>query len=248
MNSTLKLTYIIFYILFLLAVIMLFAVASNTVAGSASFYIFIFAVLILGTALFSLAIINTRVTTNESKRVGHAETETAQNLGIINTTEETIQEVENEIDIQKLLPAKPTEMNRFAEEVLHNMADEFNIMQALFYIKSPAKDSFSCNAQYAYFSETKPKNFKTGETLPGQAVKNKTIVVLNNIPDNYMTIVSGLGKSKPRQLVFVPLKNQDEVVGLIEYATFEPITKKHQKALDEISKKVADTIVKLLKK
>jgi transcriptional regulator with GAF, ATPase, and Fis domain len=180
--------------------------------------------------------------------VGHAETETAQNLGIINTTEETIQEVENEIDIQKLLPAKPTEMNRFAEEVLHNMADEFNIMQALFYIKSPAKDSFSCNAQYAYFSETKPKNFKTGETLPGQAVKNKTIVVLNNIPDNYMTIVSGLGKSKPRQLVFVPLKNQDEVVGLIEYATFEPITEKHQKALDEISKKVADTIVKLLKK
>jgi len=60
--------------------------------------------------------------------------------------------------------------------------------------------------------------------------------------------VSGLGKSKPRQLVFVPLKNQDEVVGLIEYATFEPITEKHQKALDEISKKVADTIVKLLKK
>ena len=72
--------------------------------------------------------------------------------------------------------------------------------------------------------------------------------MLNNIPDNYMTIVSGLGKSKPRQLVFVPLKNQDEVVGLIEYATFEPITEKHQKALDEISKKVADTIVKLLKK
>jgi len=63
-----------------------------------------------------LAIINTRVTTNESKRVGHAETETAQNLGIINTTEETIQEVENEIDIQKLLPAKPTEMNRFAKK------------------------------------------------------------------------------------------------------------------------------------
>jgi transcriptional regulator with GAF, ATPase, and Fis domain len=243
----LKLTYIILYILFLLADILLFAVVNNTSGGSVAFYIFVFAILLLGTALFSLATINIKTATREVKNIEQVKTETSQNADA-NITKEKTQETEHEIDFQKLLPTKSTEINRYAEEVLQNIAVEFNIMQALFYIKSPTKDSFLCNAQYAYFSETKPKNFKTGETLPGQAVKNKNIVILNNIPDNYMTIVSGLGKSKPKQLVLVPLQNQDEVVGLIEYATFEPITEKHQKALEGISKKVADTIVKLSKK
>jgi methyl-accepting chemotaxis protein len=128
------------------------------------------------------------------------------------------------------------------------MATDFRIVQGLLYIKNPHEDLFHCYAQYAYFSENKPVEFTTGETLPGQAVKNKAIVSLNNIPDQYMTIASGLGKSNPKHLVFVPLKNQEEVVGLIEYATFEPLTERQFKALEDISKKVADTISKHLKK
>jgi hypothetical protein len=63
-----------------------------------------------------------------------------------------------------------------------------------------------------------------------------------------MTIASGLGKSNPKHLIFVPLINQEEVIGLIEYAAFESLTEKQLKALEGISKKVADTIYKHLKK
>jgi transcriptional regulator with GAF, ATPase, and Fis domain len=127
------------------------------------------------------------------------------------------------------------------------MAETFKMVQGIFYTKQAKKDNFECAATYAYFSDQKPELFKSGETLPGQAVKNKTLVVLNNVPDNYVTIVSGLGKSLPKQLIFVPVKHQDEVVGVIEYATFENITERQQRALDAISKKIADAIVKLLK-
>ena len=147
-----------------------------------------------------------------------------------------------------LVPAKHTSLEQFTEDVLRNFANELNIIQALFYVKSLNADSFQCSAQYAYFSEDKPAEFKIGETLSGQAVKNKTVVALNSVPDDYMTIVSGLGKGKPKSLVFVPITNADESIGLIEYATFESFTDRHQKALEKVSKKVADTIVKLQKK
>jgi transcriptional regulator with GAF, ATPase, and Fis domain len=164
------------------------------------------------------------------------------------TTEENLVETEALIDIQKLLPSRTLGIEKFAEEMLQNMANPFSMVQGLFYVKNPNEDLFHCYAQYAYFSEDKPVEFRTGETLPGQAVKNKTVVSLSNIPDQYMTIASGLGKSNPKQLVFVPLKSQDDVVGLIEYASFEPLSEKQFKALEGISKKVADVIVKHLKK
>jgi transcriptional regulator with GAF, ATPase, and Fis domain len=243
----LKLSYIICYILFLLAVILLFAIVNNTQGGSVAFYLLIFVAILLGTTLFALALINLK--TKSDKQISITQTNTSVSEKSESDLDiEQQKEAEHEIDIEAILPLKATEINRYAEEVIQNMADKFNIMQALFYVKNSTKENFVCNAQFAYFSETKPKNFKPGESLPGQAVKNKNIIVLNNIPDNYMTIASGLGKSKPKHLVLVPLKNQDEVIGLIEYATFEPITEKHQAALEGISKKVADTILKLSKK
>jgi glutamate formiminotransferase len=116
------------------------------------------------------------------------------------------------------------------------------------YIKNKESELYEPIAQYAYFSENKPLEFRLGETLPGQAVKNRTVVTLSDIPENYMTIASGLGKSSTKYLVMVPLISKDEVVGLIEYATFIPVKDDTSKTLVSIAEMVADTIVKLLKK
>ena len=175
MNSLLKLTYIIIYILFLLAVIILFASINKNITSL--FYIFIFVILLLGTGLFGLAMMNFKIKTNERKLTNTVDTESTQTTITNDATVEKIQEPEIEIDIQKILPLRPTEIDRYTEEVLQNMANDFHFVQALFYVKKTSKDSFQYSAQYAYFSETKPANFKTGETLPGQAVKNKAIVV-----------------------------------------------------------------------
>jgi hypothetical protein len=223
---------------------MLFMIANKTATVSGSLNLFIFMTLIFGTGIFGIALLNMKINLNEEE-IYKAEKEIIKNENAVEVAEK---EAEKEIDIKLLLPSASTQIDKYTDEVLQNMGEPFGIVQGLLYLKNPTQDFFECSATYAYFSDQNPEPFKSGETLPGQAVKNKTLVILNNIPDNYMTIVSGLGKSLPKQLVFVPLKHQDEVVGLIEYATFELITDKQQKALDAISKKIADAIVKLLKK
>jgi len=210
-------------------------------------YLSIFITLGLGSLLFGLAMWKQETVAEkvevQSQIIKEDTEESANQL-----TEEKQEESEYQIDIQKLLPSRTLALDKFSEELLRNMSDTFNIVQGLFYIKNPNEDLYHCYAQYAYFSENKPSEFRTGETLPGQAVKNKAIVSINDIPEKYMTVASGLGKSNPKHLVFVPIKNQDDVLGLIEYATFETLSGKQFKALEGISKKVADVISKHFKK
>jgi len=247
MRHNTKLLFTGIFIIFLFAVFFMFAAVKNALAGSAVTYISVFIVLILGSLLYWLSIKRQETNNSETIDNSHSTEESLSNPQEI-VNEEQLTPSENQIDVQKLLPSRTLGIEKYTEELLQNMAGSFNIVQGLFYIKNPNEDLFHCYAQYAYFSENKPVEFRTGEALPGQAVKNKSIVSLNNIPDQYMTIASGLGKSKPNLLVFVPIKNQEEVIGLIEYATFEQLTDSQFKALENISKKVADIIIKHFKK
>jgi hypothetical protein len=52
-----------------------------------------------------------------------------------------------------------------------------------------------------------------------------------------MTIASGLGESSPRYLTFVPILSKDEVTGLIEFATFKPVSNAMHKSLKQLAEK-----------
>ncbi|MCB2194888.1 MAG: GAF domain-containing protein [Bacteroidetes bacterium] len=69
------------------------------------------------------------------------------------------------------------------------------------------------------------KTFEYGEGLVGNCALEKQTTYLTEIPNNYIEITSGLGGSNPKSLLLVPLKIEEEVLGIIEIAsfnTFEP--------------------------
>ena len=49
-----------------------------------------------------------------------------------------------------------------------------------------------------------------GEGLVGQAAFEKQRILLQNAPDDYITINSGLGESKPMQIVVLPIVNPNQ--------------------------------------
>ncbi len=78
------------------------------------------------------------------------------------------------------------------------------------------------------------------EGLIGAAYSDKEKIVIEEVPENYMNIESGLGNIQPEMLVLLPLKiDSGEVLGVIELAFMEKTTDIIQGFLDEVSHVIA---------
>jgi len=165
--------------------------------------------------------------------------------------EEKANETEVKVDeiVKKIIP-NPQKLNTlksYTEKVLSNIAKEIEIIQGLFYARIKKSNSFTVAGEYAFTGEKKPKDFKLGITLPGQAAKSKDILIIDKIPDNYFSVESGLGKSKPKSIVMVPIINKNTAIAVMELGTFKEINSAEQKVLKALSSKLGDKISKFIK-
>ncbi|MEX1186371.1 MAG: HAMP domain-containing protein [Gemmatimonadaceae bacterium] len=98
-------------------------------------------------------------------------------------------------------------------------------------------------ASYAYKERKNVSNvFRLGEGLVGQAALEKKSILLTNVPDDYVTIVSGLGEAPPRNIIVLPILFEGEVKAVIELASFQPFSQIHQLFLDQLSESVGVVI------
>lgn len=153
---------------------------------------------------------------------------------------------EKEIDFtaeaKSLIPSESIEdEGLFLEKVLSNIAKKYDIVQAVAFLANPETRIFSIKASFAYFSENEPPVFTVGETLPGQVAKNRVALNLNEIPEDYITILSGLGKGSPSHLLLFPLLAPDNnCIGVIELASFKAIEAEKVKLFETLGHLISE--------
>ncbi len=86
------------------------------------------------------------------------------------------------------------------------------------------------------------KVFELGEGLVGNCALEKQTMHLTEIPDNYIQITSGLGGSEPHSLLLIPMKMEDEVLGVIEIASFNEFEKYQIGFLEQASLSIASSL------
>jgi signal transduction histidine kinase len=105
---------------------------------------------------------------------------------------------------------------------LSALADYLKVQAALYYVAENNILYFS--AGYAVSnSEVVTRSFNVGETLAGQAAKDKQIKVLSDVPASYVKISSATGDAAPRQITIIPLIHNDMLEGVIELASLKPL-------------------------
>jgi GAF domain len=118
---------------------------------------------------------------------------------------------------------KEKEIDKRAEQFLIKLSKKFEIVQGLFYLFNKKEKKYLVSAKYAYYSEEEPQPFELGEGLSGQVAKDMIPMNINELPDKYMTILSGLGSSAPNNLLIIPVIKGKDVIGVIELASFVPL-------------------------
>nr|WP_320191610.1 response regulator [uncultured Desulfobacter sp.] len=72
--------------------------------------------------------------------------------------------------------------------------------------------------------QSRSTRFGFGEGLAGQCAAEKKIRYLEDLPESFFTVCSGLGEMSPRQSAIIPLIFNDEVEGILELGTLQTFT------------------------
>jgi hypothetical protein len=108
----------------------------------------------------------------------------------------------------------------YANQVLINISKQIDIFQGIFFLRSNVDGVFRKAGTYAYYSEDEFPEFHEGVGLTGQVATNKKLLNVVNIPEKYLTVLSGLGKSSPGNLLIFPVIHNQITIGIVELASF----------------------------
>jgi hypothetical protein len=90
--------------------------------------------------------------------------------------------------------------------------------------------------------ETTVISFEFGEGLIGQAASSGKTLYIDDVPEGYIKIISGLGSASPTFILIVPVKYQEKVLGVIEIASFTAISNDQRKYVEEAAQLIGDKI------
>jgi PAS domain S-box-containing protein len=87
---------------------------------------------------------------------------------------------------------------------------------------------------------TKKTPLKYG--MVGQCIEEKGTIYMEDVPQNYLFITSGLGEANPRSLVLIPIRHDEKVLGAVELASFTKLKQHEITFLEAACERLGSTI------
>lgn len=172
------------------------------------------------------AVIQEKVTEERSKLLAEFE-----------KNKETVTEEKEEtnIEVEKIIPGGNIKTEEsFAKKLLSNLSKYAQLSIGIYYHFDSKSKKYQFLTGYALPEKIKPESFKAGENLNGQVAESKQIMNLKNIPENYLEIESGTGKSKPGNIIIAPIVENNRTIAILEIATFIETDVKFEKTMQKI--------------
>jgi PAS domain S-box-containing protein len=86
------------------------------------------------------------------------------------------------------------------------------------------------------------QKIRPNEGVIGQVLIDGETIYLNDVPDTYADITSGLGGARPSSVLLVPLKLNEKLVGLVELTAFTEFEKYKIEFIERLANNIASTI------
>nr|WP_321026616.1 response regulator [Clostridium neonatale] len=134
------------------------------------------------------------------------------------------------------------EINTLSSRIITYICRYLNMQIGKFYVKTDS-NTFKVFGSYSYSSsEGSPDEFNIGEGLVGQAALEDKIVLVQDVPADYMKIISGLGEAVPKNILIAPCMYHEEIECIIELGSFNQFTDVQLKFIEQVSENIATSI------
>ncbi|WP_339489217.1 response regulator [Pseudomonas sp. EL_65y_Pfl2_R95] len=134
-------------------------------------------------------------------------------------------------------------MHALGRNVLNTLASYLNASVGAFYVRSEQGD-ISRAASYGFSRELEnaTQNFNSDESLVGQTASANKLLQLDNLPNAYLKVSSGLGSTAPVSIVLLPISNGYSVNGVLELGFLQPIPPQVSEFLELIAEPIGTSI------
>ncbi len=123
--------------------------------------------------------------------------------------------------------------------LLSELAPLVNAHQGVMYIMDSDERQAPLLKQLAGYADAtgdgRPRRYRIGEGLVGQCALERERVLLGDIGNESIRIVSGLAEVRPRQVLVIPVLFEGQVKAVIELASLQEFTESHLAFLDQLT-------------
>ncbi len=146
----------------------------------------------------------------------------------------------------EILRQRSREVNQLTDDIIKNLVYYLKANQGGLFIINDSSDIPKIELISAFAYDRKKffeRNINIGDGLIGTVALERNTVYLKEIPEDYIEIESGLGESSPKFLLIVPLKFEDDILGIVELASFKEFQDFEIKFVEEVAQSIASTLL-----
>jgi PAS domain S-box-containing protein len=146
----------------------------------------------------------------------------------------------------EILRQRSRELNQLTDDIIKNLVYYLKANQGGLFIINDSMDIPKIELISAFAYDRKKfmeRIINIGDGLIGTVALERNTVYLKEIPDDYIEIESGLGEASPKFLLIVPLKFEDDILGIVELASFKEFLDYEIKFTEELAQSIASTLL-----
>src|SRR5215475_2631431 len=132
------------------------------------------------------------------------------------------------------------DLHEVAQLVLNELTPAVQAQHGAFFLADVGSDGVTRLRRIAGYGGTAgaPATFRLGESLVGQAALERQRIMVPGAPGGYVRIESGLGQAPPASIVIVPVLFEEQVLAVIELASFGSFSEVHLAFLDQLAETI----------